>query len=111
MEYFFSPAFFMMLRPVAVPPVKETAREAGIPAGVLNVVQGYGATAGDALVRHHDVRAVSSSRSAVSGESSDIFSTAVLPNARHGATFQVAVINGTFHGDTSAQTPTGCTSV
>ena len=26
MEYFFSPAFFMMLRPVAVPPVKETAR-------------------------------------------------------------------------------------
>ncbi|MGR1788367.1 aldehyde dehydrogenase family protein, partial [Salmonella enterica] len=33
--------------------------EAGIPAGVLNVVQGYGATAGDALVRHHDVRAVS----------------------------------------------------
>ncbi|EFL3492531.1 aldehyde dehydrogenase [Escherichia coli] len=29
------------------------------PVGVLNVVQGYGATAGDALVRHHDVRAVS----------------------------------------------------
>ena len=26
MEYFFRPAFFMMLRPVAVPPVKETAR-------------------------------------------------------------------------------------
>ncbi|SUG69614.1 5-carboxymethyl-2-hydroxymuconate semialdehyde dehydrogenase [Salmonella enterica subsp. enterica] len=26
---------------------------------MLNVVQGYGATAGDALVRHHDVRAVS----------------------------------------------------
>ncbi len=37
----------------------ELALEAGIPAGVLNVVQGYGATAGDALVRHHDVRAVS----------------------------------------------------
>ncbi len=36
--------------------------EAGIPAGVLNVVQGYGATAGDALVRHHDVRAVSFTR-------------------------------------------------
>lgn len=35
------------------------ALEAGIPAGVLNVVQGYGATAGDALVRHKDVRAVS----------------------------------------------------
>jgi hypothetical protein len=26
MEYFFSPAFFMMLRPVAVPPVNDTAR-------------------------------------------------------------------------------------
>ncbi len=26
MEYFFRPAFFMILRPVAVPPVKETAR-------------------------------------------------------------------------------------
>ncbi|KJK21207.1 betaine-aldehyde dehydrogenase [Burkholderiaceae bacterium 16] len=33
--------------------------EAGVPAGVLNVVQGYGASAGDALVRHPDVRAVS----------------------------------------------------
>ncbi len=48
------------------------------------------------------------SSSAVSGDSSDIFSTAVLPSARQGATFQVAVMNGTFHGDTSAQTPTGC---
>ncbi len=34
-----------------------------------------------------------------------------IPSARHGATFQVAVTNGTFHGDTSAQTPTGCTRV
>ncbi|MNL65167.1 hypothetical protein D3C87_1894600 [compost metagenome] len=44
---------------------------------------------------------------AVSGDSSDIFNTAVLPRARHGAVFQVAVMNGTFHGDTRAQTPTG----
>ncbi|WP_206952252.1 5-carboxymethyl-2-hydroxymuconate semialdehyde dehydrogenase [Trinickia acidisoli] len=35
------------------------ALEAGIPPGVLNVVHGYGARAGDALVRHSDVRAVS----------------------------------------------------
>ncbi|KAG1287507.1 hypothetical protein G6F64_014136 [Rhizopus arrhizus] len=45
--------------------------------------------------------------SAVNGDSSDIFSTAVLPSARHGAVFQVAVMNGTFQGDTSAHTPTG----
>ncbi|MNZ97239.1 hypothetical protein D3C78_1164660 [compost metagenome] len=44
---------------------------------------------------------------AVNGDSSLIFSTAVLPRARHGAVFQVAVMNGTFHGDTSPHTPTG----
>ena len=47
----------------------------------------------------------------MSGESSDIFITAVLPSARQGAVFQVAVMNGTFHGEISAQTPTGCQSV
>ncbi len=45
--------------PLTADRLGELALEAGIPAGVLNVVQGYGATAGDALVRHHDVRAVS----------------------------------------------------
>ena len=47
----------------------------------------------------------------MSGDSSLIFSTAVLPRARHGATFQVAVMNGTFQGEISAQTPTGWNSV
>ncbi len=46
------------LSPLTADRLGELALEAGIPAGVLNVV-GYGATAGDALVRHHDVRAVS----------------------------------------------------
>ena len=41
----------------------------------------------------------------------DIFSTAVLPSARHGAVFQVAVMKGTFHGETNAHTPTGWYSV
>ena len=50
-------------------------------------------------------------RAALSGDSSLILSTAVFPNARHGATFQVAVMKGTFHGETSAQTPTGWNSV
>ncbi|MER2474369.1 5-carboxymethyl-2-hydroxymuconate semialdehyde dehydrogenase [Photorhabdus laumondii] len=47
------------LSPLTANRLGELALEAGIPAGVLNVVQGYGATAGDALVKHHDVRAVS----------------------------------------------------
>ena len=47
------------LSPLTADRLGELALEAGIPAGVLNVVQGYGATAGDALVRHHDVRAIS----------------------------------------------------
>mgnify|MGYP005942777677 CR=1 FL=1 len=47
------------LSPLTADRLGELALEAGIPAGVLNVVQGYGASAGDALVRHHDVRAVS----------------------------------------------------
>ncbi|MDX7998216.1 5-carboxymethyl-2-hydroxymuconate semialdehyde dehydrogenase [Xenorhabdus sp. Reich] len=47
------------LSPLTANRLGELALEAGIPAGVLNVVQGYGNTAGDALVKHHDVRAIS----------------------------------------------------
>src|SRR5213079_1249320 len=47
------------LSPLTAARLGELALEAGVPAGVLNVVQGYGASAGDALVRHPDVRAVS----------------------------------------------------
>ncbi|MEV0597936.1 aldehyde dehydrogenase [Streptomyces sp. NPDC050315] len=37
----------------------DIAHEAGLPAGVFNVVQGYGAEAGSALVSHPDVRRIS----------------------------------------------------
>ncbi|CNC14788.1 5-carboxymethyl-2-hydroxymuconate semialdehyde dehydrogenase [Yersinia pseudotuberculosis] len=47
------------LSPLTADKLGELALEAGIPAGVLNVVQGYGATVGDALVCHQDVRAIS----------------------------------------------------
>ncbi|MFN2582037.1 MAG: aldehyde dehydrogenase family protein, partial [Candidatus Dormibacteria bacterium] len=36
----------------------EALEEAGLPAGVVNVVFGYGEEAGDAVVRHPDVRAI-----------------------------------------------------
>lgn len=55
------------LSPLSADRLGELALEAGIPPGVLNVVQGYGATAGDALVRHPDVRAVSFTGGTVTG--------------------------------------------
>jgi aldehyde dehydrogenase (NAD+) len=50
----------IVLKPAELTPLTalrlgELALEAGIPAGVLNVVPGYGATAGAALVNHPDV--------------------------------------------------------
>ena len=47
------------LSPLTADQLGRLALEAGIPPGVLNVVQGYGVTAGDALVCHPDVRVVS----------------------------------------------------
>lgn len=47
------------LSPLTADFLGQLVNEAGIPKGVFNIVQGYGATAGDALVRHKDVRAVS----------------------------------------------------
>ena len=47
------------LSPLSAARLGELALEAGIPAGVLNVVHGYGGEAGEALVAHADVRAIS----------------------------------------------------
>ena len=47
------------LSPLTAARLGELALEAGIPAGVLNVVHGYGGEAGEALVAHPDVRAIS----------------------------------------------------
>ncbi len=47
------------LSPMSAARLGELALEAGIPAGVLNVVHGYGGEAGEALVSHADVRAIS----------------------------------------------------
>ncbi len=47
------------LTPLAVNHLAQALVDSGLPAGVLNVVHGAGTTVGDALVRHHDVAAVS----------------------------------------------------
>src|SRR3569833_1885833 len=47
----------------------ELARTAGLPAGVLNVIQGYGAEAGEPLVLHPDVAVLSFTGSTAVGRS------------------------------------------
>ena len=47
------------LSPLTAARLGELALEAGVPAGVLNVVHGFGDEAGEALVAHSDVRAIS----------------------------------------------------
>jgi 5-carboxymethyl-2-hydroxymuconic-semialdehyde dehydrogenase len=55
------------LSPMSAARLGELALEAGIPAGVLNIVHGYGKEAGEPLVRHRDVRAISFTGSTVTG--------------------------------------------
>ena len=55
------------LSPMTAARLGELAMEAGIPAGVLNVVHGYGKEAGEPLVGHRDVRAVSFTGSTATG--------------------------------------------
>ena len=104
---FFRPAARTMRSPVTVDPVKLIARTSGwlhsgsptlrpVPCTMLSTPAGMPASS-----------ASSPRRAALSGDSSLIFSTAVLPKARQGAVFQVAVMKGTFHGLISAHTPTG----
>jgi 5-carboxymethyl-2-hydroxymuconic-semialdehyde dehydrogenase len=55
------------LSPLSAARLGELALEAGIPAGVLNVVHGLGAEAGEPLCRHPDVRAISFTGSTATG--------------------------------------------
>ena len=55
------------LSPLTAARLGELALEAGIPPGVLNVVHGLGAEAGEPLARHPDVRAISFTGSTVTG--------------------------------------------
>ena len=55
------------LSPLTAVRLGELALEAGIPAGVLNVVHGTGRDAGEPLCQHADVRAISFTGSTVTG--------------------------------------------
>jgi len=55
------------LSPLTAARLGELALEAGIPAGVLNIVHGYGQEVGEPLVAHPDVRAISFTGSTVTG--------------------------------------------
>jgi 5-carboxymethyl-2-hydroxymuconic-semialdehyde dehydrogenase len=55
------------LSPMTAARLGDLALEAGIPAGVLNLVHGYGKQAGEPLVRHPDVRAISFTGSTATG--------------------------------------------
>lgn len=55
------------LSPLTAARLGELALEAGIPPGVLNLVHGYGKEAGEPLVAHPDVRAVSFTGSTATG--------------------------------------------
>ena len=56
------------LSPMSAARLGELALEAGIPAGVLNLVHGTGKAAGEPLVAHPDVRAISFTGSTVTGD-------------------------------------------
>jgi 5-carboxymethyl-2-hydroxymuconic-semialdehyde dehydrogenase len=55
------------LSPLSAARLGELALEAGVPAGVLNIVHGFGAEAGEPLVAHPDVRAISFTGSTTTG--------------------------------------------
>jgi 5-carboxymethyl-2-hydroxymuconic-semialdehyde dehydrogenase len=55
------------LSPLTAARLGELALEAGIPAGVLNLVHGYGKEAGEPLCAHPDVRAISFTGSTATG--------------------------------------------
>ncbi|HUH30633.1 MAG TPA: 5-carboxymethyl-2-hydroxymuconate semialdehyde dehydrogenase [Rhodanobacter sp.] len=55
------------LSPLTASRLGELALEAGIPPGVFNIVHGYGNEAGEALIAHPDVRAISFTGSTVTG--------------------------------------------
>jgi aldehyde dehydrogenase (NAD+) len=60
--------------------VADLIKEAGFPAGAVNIITGYGRTAGQALSEHEDVRKISFTGSTLTGRS--IMETAAKSNLK-----------------------------
>jgi aminomuconate-semialdehyde/2-hydroxymuconate-6-semialdehyde dehydrogenase len=56
------------LTPVTATMLGEICNEAGLPAGVLNIVNGTGPTVGEAIVRHEEIKAISFTGSTAVGK-------------------------------------------
>lgn len=101
------------LSPLSAHRLGEMAMDVGIPPGVLNIVQGWGHTAGDALVRNPDVRVISFTGGTKTGEIITrnagmkklslelggkspvlVFDDADLPRALDASLFTIFSING-----------------
>lgn len=67
------------ITPASADLLAQIAIEAGLPAGVLNIVHGHGAGAGQALVEHPEVRAISFTGSTATGRA---IATTVAPSFR-----------------------------
>ena len=84
--------------PLTASLLADIAHDAGLPAGVLNVVQGLGTEAGAPLVAHEDVRRICFTGSVP---------TSQKIGASAGPMRQVASMSGAFHGVMIAVTPAG----
>jgi aminomuconate-semialdehyde/2-hydroxymuconate-6-semialdehyde dehydrogenase len=67
------------ITPASADLLAQIAIEAGLPAGVLNIVHGHGASAGQALVEHPDIRAISFTGSTATGRA---IATTAAPSFR-----------------------------
>ena len=56
------------LTPVTAAMLGDVCNEAGLPAGVLNIIHGTGPAVGEAIVRHEEIRAISFTGSTVVGK-------------------------------------------
>ena len=111
MRVIVSAAAFMISMPVVVSPVNAIfptpgSRTSAMPAIAPGPVITFSTPAGTPASR-----AIAPRASAVSGVALLGFSTAVLPTASAGATFQEAIISGKFQGTISPTTPIGSRSV
>ncbi len=111
MRVIVSAAAFMISMPVLVSPVNAIFptpgwRTRAMPAVAPGPVTTFRAPAGTPASN-----AIMPSASAVSGVALAGLSTAVLPTANAGATFQEAIISGKFQGTIKPTTPMGSRSV